>query len=92
VVRVEARGEEWVRERWELSPSQAEQAMATPEARRDLAAATEELERRLRADRIPVVVRRPATLLDGRTLLDMAVSGEHAQVRAAVASMFELPR
>lgn len=75
-----------------MSPIQASQAMTTPEARRDLVAATEDLERRLRAGRIALVVRRPAALLDGRTLLDMAVCGEHAQVRAAVSRMFELPR
>jgi hypothetical protein len=58
----------------------------------DLAAATDLLDRRIKRERIPAVVRRRSSLLDGRSLLEMAAAGEHAAVRAAVASMFDLRR
>jgi hypothetical protein len=58
----------------------------------DLAAATDLLDRRIKRERIPAVVRRASPLLHGRSLLEMAVAGEHAAVRAAVASMFDLRR
>ena len=48
----------------------------------DLAAATDVLERYVRRDRIPAVVRRPATLLGGRSLLELAEAGEHEAVRS----------
>jgi len=58
----------------------------------DLAAATDLLDRRIKRERIPAVVRRPSPLLAGRSLLEMATAGEHAAVHAAVASMFDLRR
>jgi hypothetical protein len=58
----------------------------------DLAAATDLLDRRIKRERIPAVVRRTSPLLQGRSLLEMAEAGEHAAVRAAVASMFDLRR
>lgn len=58
----------------------------------DLVAATEMLERYVRFDRIPAVVRRPAALLGGRSLLDLAEEGRHAEVREGVAAMLDLRR
>ena len=58
----------------------------------DLAAATDVLERYVRRDRIPAVVRRPADLLDGHSLLELAESGRYADVRRGVESMLELRR
>jgi len=58
----------------------------------DLAAATDLLDRRIKRERIPAVVRRRSALLGGRSLHDMALAGEHAAVRAAVATMFDLRR
>jgi hypothetical protein len=58
----------------------------------DLAAATDVLERYVRRDRIPAVVRRPAAHLGGRSLLDLAGDGRHAEVRRAVDDMLDLRR
>lgn len=58
----------------------------------DLAAATDLLDRRIKRERIAAVVRRPSDLLGGRSLYDLAMAGEHAEVRSAVASMFDLRR
>jgi predicted transcriptional regulator len=58
----------------------------------DLAAATDLLDRRIKRERIAAVVRRAAPRLGGRSLYEMAQAGEHAAVRAAVASMFDLRR
>jgi hypothetical protein len=71
---------------------QAGKALSSEEARQDLAVATEILVRRLRDDRVYAVVRRGAEVLAGRSLLEMAVAGEHAEVRDAVLRLFELPR
>jgi hypothetical protein len=54
--------------------------------------ATELLARHLKRERIPAVVRRGSALTAGRSLLEMAAAGEHAQVLAAVTSMFDLRR
>ena len=54
--------------------------------------ATDLLDRRVKRERIPAVVRRPATKLGGCSLLDLAFSGRHAEVREAVAAMFDLRR
>jgi hypothetical protein len=54
----------------------------------DLAAATDLLERYVKADRIPAVVRRPAPALGGRSLLQLAESGDTAGVLAACREMF----
>jgi hypothetical protein len=58
----------------------------------DLAAATDELDRRVKRERIPAVVRRPASDLGGRSLLDLALDNRHVEVREAVARMFDLAR
>lgn len=58
----------------------------------DLSAATDVLERYVRRDRIPAVVRRPAEMLGGASLLQLAESGDTAQVRRQVAAMFDLRR
>ncbi|MHB8452889.1 MAG: hypothetical protein ACYDAQ_20900 [Mycobacteriales bacterium] len=58
----------------------------------DLAAATDVLDRYVRRDRIPAVVRRPAEQLGGRSLLDLAEAGEHRAVLLATRWMFDLRR
>lgn len=58
----------------------------------DLAAATDVLERYVRRDRIPAVVRRPAELLGGMSLLDLAAAGRHEEVRRGAAAMLDLRR
>jgi hypothetical protein len=58
----------------------------------DLAAATELLDRHVRRERIPAVVRRQAEQLGGRSLYEMACAGEHRAVLEAVRTMFDLGR
>jgi hypothetical protein len=58
----------------------------------DLAAATDVLERYVRLDRIPAVVRRPADLLGGLSLLELAEAGRFADVRRGAAAMLDLRR
>lgn len=58
----------------------------------DLAAATDLLDRKLKRERIPAVVRRPADRLGGRSLLDLAGEGRHREVLAVVREMFDLRR
>jgi hypothetical protein len=58
----------------------------------DLAAATDELDRRVKRERIPAVVRSAAADLGGQSLLELAYEGRHAAVREAVARMFDLRR
>jgi hypothetical protein len=58
----------------------------------DLDAANAELLARVRIDRIPAAVRRPAPALGGRCLLDVGVSDGPAAVRAAVEHAFDLGR
>ncbi|RMH18524.1 MAG: hypothetical protein D6701_06205 [Gemmatimonadetes bacterium] len=57
-----------------------------------LAAATDQLDRRLKRERIPAVVRRPARMLAGRSLLELAHQGRYEAVRDAVEAMFDLRR
>lgn len=57
-----------------------------------LAAATELLDRHVKRERIPAVVRRPAANLGGTSLYEMALAGRHKDVRDAVAEMFDLRR
>lgn len=57
-----------------------------------LADATDLLARRLKRERIPVVVRRPAASTGNRSLMDLAADGQYEQVLAAVQSMFDLRR
>ena len=58
----------------------------------DLAAATDLLDRYVKRERIPAVVRRPADLLGGRSLLDVAEQGDTHAVLECVAAMFDLRR
>ena len=58
----------------------------------DLKAATDLLERYLKRDRIPAVVRRPIPRLDGASLLDLLSRGETNQVLSACREMFDFER
>jgi len=58
----------------------------------DLAAATDLLDRRVKRERIPAVVRRQAPNLGGRSLLEIACEGGHRDVLGAVSRMFDLRR
>lgn len=58
----------------------------------DLSAATDALDRRLKRERIPAVVRRKASALEGASLYEMAAAGHHREVREAVLTMFDLRR
>jgi hypothetical protein len=58
----------------------------------DLAAATDVLDRYVKRERIPAVVRRPAAALDDRSLLDVAEAGDTSAVAQAVTAMFDLRR
>lgn len=55
----------------------------------DLAAATDLLVHYVQADRIAAVVRRPATALDGRSLLDLVADQRSADVLDACRRMFQ---
>jgi hypothetical protein len=57
-----------------------------------LAAATDLLDHHLKRERIPAVVRRKATGLSGKSLLELAVAGEYTKVRWVVETMFDLGR
>lgn len=58
----------------------------------DLDAATNILDRKLKRERIPAVVRRPAASLGKKSLYEMACEGRHHEVREAVTEMFDLRR
>jgi hypothetical protein len=58
----------------------------------DLAAATDVLERYVRRDRIPAVVRRPADVLGGLSLLEIAEAGRFSDVHRGVVTMLDLRR
>ena len=58
----------------------------------DLSIATDLLDRYVKRERIPSVVRRPASNLGGRSLLDIAGDGDTGAVAEAVATMFDLRR
>jgi hypothetical protein len=62
------------------------------DATADLAAATDLLDRYVKRERIPAVVRRAAPMLEDRSLLDLASNGETRQVAEAVERMFDLRR
>ncbi len=57
-----------------------------------LAAATDLLDRHVKRERIPAVVRRPAANLGGSSLYEAACAGRHLEVRDAAAQMFDLRR
>lgn len=58
----------------------------------ELAAVTDLLERYVRPERIPAVVRRASEATGGRSLLELASEGRSAEVLAAVRAMFDLRR
>ncbi len=58
----------------------------------DLATATDLLDRYVKRERIPAVVRRSAEVLGGRSLLDVALEQKYEEVRVAVTGMFDLRR
>lgn len=57
-----------------------------------LAAATDVLDHYLKRERIAAVVRRKASHLSGKSLLDLAIAGEYSKVRSAAEAMFDLRR
>jgi predicted transcriptional regulator len=69
-------------------------ALGVPAERRravaDLVAATDILLDHLKVDRVAAVVRRPAERLGGRSLLELASSGDTEAVAAACSAMFDL--
>ncbi len=58
----------------------------------DLKAATDLLERYLKRDRIPAVVRRPVPKLDGVSLLDLVGRGDTKRLLSACREMFDFER
>ena len=58
----------------------------------DLASATDLLDRYVKRERIPAVVRRPAAMLGDKSLLDLASEGETRHVAESVEQMFDLRR
>ena len=58
----------------------------------DLKAATDLLERYLKRDRIPAVVRRPIARLDGVSLLDLMGRGGTGRLLSACRDMFDFER
>ena len=58
----------------------------------DLKAATDLLERYIKRDRIPAVVRRPIPALDGVSLLDLLGEGDARSVLSACRDMFAFER
>lgn len=58
----------------------------------DLKAATDLLERYLKRDRIPAVVRRPVPKLDGGSLLDLVGRGDTKRLLSACREMFDFER
>ncbi|MDX1659280.1 MAG: hypothetical protein R3343_10710 [Nitriliruptorales bacterium] len=67
-----------------------------PAARRDqvelLGQATDLLDRWVKRERIPAVVRRPVDVLDGRTRLEVALDGEFERLRDELRDTFDLAR
>lgn len=53
---------------------------------------TSQLDRWLKRERIPAVVRRPVTMLGDRTRLDVALAGELELLREEIADTFDLTR
>lgn len=74
--------------KWQRSAPPAERSVAIAA----LADATDLMERHLKRERIPAVVRRPAQAMGGKSLLDLAREGKYAEVLAAVQAMFDLRR
>lgn len=58
----------------------------------DISAATDLLDRKVKREAIPAVVRRPAAMLGDRSLYDLACDGLHEELLRAVERMFNLRR
>lgn len=58
----------------------------------DFVAAAAELQRKISRERIAAVVRNPATALNGRSLVEVAIEGGPAAMRAAVEDTFDMRR
>lgn len=67
-------------------PSERAEALA------DLAAATDLLDRKVKRERIPAVVRRSAERLGGHSLLELARDGRHREILDLVREMLDLRR
>lgn len=74
--------------KWRMSGIPADRTPALT----DLSEATDLLDRYVKRERIPAVVRRPAPNLGDRSLLDLALDRRHEDVRKAVVAMFDLRR
>lgn len=74
--------------KWLVSGPPAARAAAIA----DLSAATDILDRHVKRERIPAVVRRQAPAFGDRSLLEMAQAGETDAVARAVHDMFDLRR
>lgn len=74
--------------KWRRSGPPAERTPAVAA----IAAATDLLDRHVKRERIPAVVRRPAAALGGRSLYELASDGRYTEVRDAVREMFDLRR
>jgi hypothetical protein len=75
-------------DKWLEASPPAERALAIA----DLTDATDLLERYVKRDRIPVVVRRPSPVTGNKSLIDLAAAGKYDKVLAAVKQMFDLRR
>jgi hypothetical protein len=73
-----------LRDFWGLGPRVPLEGVA------DLREGTAVLRSKVKADRLDAVVRRPASLLGGRTLIEIAQAGEFGLLRESVASMLSL--
>jgi len=74
--------------KWSVNGVPSERA----EAVADLAAATDALDRRVKRERIPAVVRRKAEVLGGRSLYELACEGRHREVAEVARAIFDLRR
>lgn len=57
-----------------------------------VATITDQLDRQVKRERIPAVVRRPAPVLGGASIIAMLEAGEHQQAATAVERIFDLGR
>lgn len=75
-------------DKWLQAGPPAERALAIA----TLADATDLLERYVKRDRIPVIVRRRSALTGNKSLIELASTGKYDKVLAAVEQMFDLRR
>ena len=57
-----------------------------------VASITDLLDRYVKRERIPAVVRRSAPILGGKSIMEMVEAGEHAEAATRVGAMFDLRR